>query len=279
MKVPGSALELYDLFIALEASMPSSSEFTHLLSTLLIPREAMPTPEAISQVKPYLAHSPESLSKLLIKTLEFCAEDSQEGYSSMFSRICESLFLLQKVEEKVGRGLLEKYVAALRLDDSGASHEDVMKGVEDFLNSINEEDAVKVRKIMAEEEAAEELGLTEEDFANAASILNSDTLYVEVLSLLHLNHTQNLPWQTVLLRIEQLVNEKKPEVWPSLRAFLERYHLEGYMRSESEDEDLEEMTYEEYCEKFLVGDMEMEQFKIPEEQQPSATKTQAIVHG
>lgn len=49
-------------------------------------------------------------------------------------------------------------------------------------------------------------------------------MYIEILETLQLNNRQNLPWDTVIMRIQRNIEQKKPQVWPMLRKFLDDVH-------------------------------------------------------
>jgi hypothetical protein len=68
------------------------------------------------------------------------------------------------------------------------------------------------------------IGLNDDVLATAHALIGDDTLYIEILETLQLNNRQNLPWGTVIMRIQHIIKEKKPKVWPMLRRFLDEVH-------------------------------------------------------
>lgn len=56
-------------------------------------------------------------------------------------------------------------------------------------------------------------------------LLHLDTqLYIDILSTLQLNQTENLPWDAVVSKIKTLVQAKKPNAWAGIDEFLKSLH-------------------------------------------------------
>ncbi|KAI8603283.1 hypothetical protein EDD21DRAFT_41825 [Dissophora ornata] len=150
--------------------------------------------------------------------------------------------LLIKVQQILqSTELFSAYVVALKLDNPSASHTQVMQSLQTFLSGIPEGKRLEVQRVFAEEEASDSMGLTSSTLDTALQLLHADTqLYIDILSTLQLNQTENMPWQDVVNKIKGLVIAKKPHAWDGIDQFLQSLHW----AAEHEDLALNDMDVE-----------------------------------
>lgn len=81
-------------------------------------------------------------------------------------------------------------------------------------------------------------------------LLHADTqLYIDILSTLQLNQTQNMPWDAIVGKIKDLVLANKPHAWAGVEQFLQSLHWGQQQESttstiqeeEEENDDIVEM--------------------------------------
>jgi hypothetical protein len=81
------------------------------------------------------------------------------------------------------------------------------------------------------------IGLTPSTLDTALQLLHSDTqLYIDILSTLQLNQTENMPWGDVVNKIKSLVLNKKPQAWTGVDQFLQSLHWVPQYEDKAVDE-------------------------------------------
>jgi hypothetical protein len=153
--------------------------------------------------------------------------EQSSDFESTFMRICDALDMLEKVEValKHDKRLMDGYLRAMQFDNASASHQQVWSGLQRFLNEECDPITKKrMERVFAEQKAGEELGLNDDVLTTAHALVGDDSLYIEILETLQLNNRQNLPWETVIRRIQGNIEKKKPRAWPMLRRFLDDVH-------------------------------------------------------
>ncbi|CAG8561705.1 10120_t:CDS:2 [Paraglomus occultum] len=221
-----SLYDIYSFFHSLRTSLPDYNDFSDLVGTLFIPHDVMPVSETLANVLPYFRRCS---NPSLFTTFQIMMRHAEQNasFESTFLRVCDAMDILEKIEYALGgnRRLLEGYLHALQLDNASASHEQVMNSLQRFLTEkCDANTQLRVRKVFAEEGAADELGLSGGILAIASAIIDDDALYIQILQTLQLNHRQNLSWEAVISRIQKIVQEKKPAVWSEFYAFLDSLH-------------------------------------------------------
>jgi hypothetical protein len=69
------------------------------------------------------------------------------------------------------------------------------------------------------------LGFTTSTLDKALQVIHADTqLYIDILSTLQLNQTENMPWDAVVNKIKTLVLANKPQAWQGVDQFLKSLH-------------------------------------------------------
>ncbi|KAG9290427.1 hypothetical protein G9A89_007158 [Geosiphon pyriformis] len=225
-----SAFELYNFFWAVREALPDESDYREITAMILMPREDMPGTKVLQNVLPYFRRSDNPSLFTTFQVIMRHAEQSPK-FESVFSRVCESLDILTKIEHALGnnRRLFEGYLKALQLDNASASHQQVMNSLEKFLNDqCNPQTQLRVRKVFAEENVIGELGLDRDALASADELINDDSLYIKVLEILSSTNRQNLPWDTVSARIKKCLDQKRPSVWPMFLSLLEDFEIDVY---------------------------------------------------
>jgi len=279
---------IYGFFRSFLESLPDDSDFSDFISTLTI----TPMKAVIENVLPFF-HRSSDPSLLTSFQMMIRQAEQNSDFESTFMRVCDAIDMLEKVEMALrhDRRLMDGYLKAMQFDNASASHQQVWSGLQRFLNE--ECDLVtkkRMERVFAEQKASDELGLNDDVLATAHALIGDDTLYIEILETLQLNNRQNLPWETVITRIQRIIEENKPKVWPMLRRFLEDVHSGrgidefqfnfywDYIDSEYIDEDDE--TY--YIEQKLANitiDSEKDGVGVVEPQQTQQEQQQREVVG
>ncbi|KAK3834296.1 MAG: hypothetical protein JOS17DRAFT_39251 [Linnemannia elongata] len=121
--------------------------------------------------------------------------------------------------------LFSNYIVALKLDNPSASHTQVMQSLQTFLSHLPENIRLQILKVFAEQEASDSMGFTTSTLDKALQVIHADTqLYIDILSTLQLNQTENMPWDAVVNKIKTLVLANKPQAWQGVDQFLKSLH-------------------------------------------------------
>lgn len=217
-----SPYAIYGFFRSFRESLSVESDFSDFISTLTI----TPMKAVVENVLPFFHRSsdPNLLTQfqILIRQAE-----QNSAFESTFMRVCDAIDMLEKVEMALShdKRLMDGYLKAMQFDNGSASHQQVWGGLQRFLNE--ECDPATKRRmeiVFAEQKAGDELGLNDDILATAHALVGDDDLYIEILETLQLNNRQNLPWGTVIMRIQNIIKVKKPGVWSMLRRFLDDVH-------------------------------------------------------
>lgn len=213
---------VYYFFRSFRRSLPDDSDFEDFISTLTI----TPLHAVVENVLPFFRRSadPGLFTKFQVMMRQ-CEQNP--AFESTLMRVCDALDMLQRVEHALRRDkrLMDGYLRAMQFDNDSASHQQVWSGLQRFLNEdCDPHTKRRMEKVFAEQKASDELGLNDEVLDMAYSLIGDDALYIEILETLQLNNRQNLPWDTVISRVQRLTAEKKPQVWPMLNRFLDDVH-------------------------------------------------------
>ncbi|CAJ0907659.1 14164_t:CDS:2 [Entrophospora sp. SA101] len=213
---------IYGFFRSFRNSLPDENDFSDFVSTLIV----TPMHAVVENVLPFFRRSVDPNLFIKFQTIMRQIEQNSD-FESTFMRICDALDMLEKVEValKHDKRLMDGYLRAMQFDNASASHQQVWGGLQRFLNE--ECDLVtkkRMEKVFADQKASDELGLSDDVLSTAYSLIGDDELYIEILETLQLNNRQNLPWDTVISKIQKITDEKKPQAWPMLHKFLEDVH-------------------------------------------------------
>ncbi|CAG8442176.1 7788_t:CDS:2 [Scutellospora calospora] len=240
---------IYGFFRSFRGSLPDEQDFEDFVATLTI----TPLHAVIENVVPFFRRStdPDLLTKFQVMIRQ-CEQNS--AFESTFMRVCDALDMLQRVEKalRFDKRLMDEYLRAMQFDNASASHQQVWNGLQRFLNEdCDPHTKRRMERVFAEQKASDELGLNEDVLAVAYSLIGEDALYIEILETLQLNNRQNLPWDTVVTKIQRIISEKKPHVWPMLSRFLSDVHS-------GRDVSTYSVCWDEYLDEEVVGDEEYE---------------------
>ncbi|KAF9914173.1 hypothetical protein BX616_008814 [Lobosporangium transversale] len=182
-----------------------------------------PIPEFSQNMTPFFANAPRLLP-VFHRYMTYAEQDPE--FLSMLTNVLMSTPLLIKVQHILqSTELFLAYVVALKLDVPSASHTQVMQSLQTFLSSLPEDKRLEIQKVFAEEEASDSMGFTPNTLDTALQLLHADTqLYIDILSTLQLNQTENMPWDEVVSKIKGLVLAKKPHAWEGIDQFLQSLH-------------------------------------------------------
>jgi hypothetical protein len=213
---------IYGFFRSFRESLADENDFSDFISTLTI----TPMKAVVEMVLPFFHRSSDPNLLTQFQILIRQAEQNSD-FESTLMRVCDAIDMLEKVELALGndKRLMDGYLKAMQFDNASASHQQVWNGLQRFLNE--ECDPVtkrRMERVFAEQKAGEELGLNDDILATAHGLVGDDSLYIELLETLQLNNRQNLPWANVIMRIQRVIEEKKPKAWPMLRRFLDDVH-------------------------------------------------------
>jgi len=217
-----SPYAIYGFFRSFRESLADESDFSDFISTLTI----TPMKAVVENVLPFFHRSSDPSLLTQFQILIRQAEQNSD-FESTFMRVCDAIDMLEKVEMALrhDRRLMDGYLKAMQFDNASASHQQVWSGLQRFLNEeCDPATKRRMERVFAEQKAGDELGLNDDVLATAHALIGDDTLYIEILETLQLNNRQNLPWETVIMRIQNIIREKKPKAWPMLRRFLDDVH-------------------------------------------------------
>ncbi|EXX77126.1 uncharacterized protein OCT59_014912 [Rhizophagus irregularis] len=213
---------IYGFFRSFRESLPDDNDFSDFISTLTI----TPMKDVVEMVLPFFHRSSD---KNLLTQFQILIRQAEQNssFESTLMRVCDAIDMLGKVELALGfdERLMDGYLRAMQFDNGSASHQQVWSGLQRFLNEECDPNIKKrMERVFAEQKAGDELGLSDDILTTASALVGDDSLYIEILETLQLNNRQNLPWDTVIMRIQRNIEQKKPQVWPMLRKFLDDVH-------------------------------------------------------
>uniref|UniRef100_A0A1D1YBD0 RNA-directed RNA polymerase L n=1 Tax=Anthurium amnicola TaxID=1678845 RepID=A0A1D1YBD0_9ARAE len=213
---------IYGFFRSFRESLADENDFSDFISTLTI----TPMKAVVEMVLPFFHRSSDPNLLTQFQILIRQAEQNSD-FESTLMRVCDAIDMLEKVEVALhhDKRLMNGYLKAMQFDNASASHQQVWSGLQRFLNEECDPTTKRgMERVFAEQKASEELGLSDDVLATAHALVGDDSLYIGILETLQLNNRQNLPWDTVIKRIQRLIEDKKPRTWPMLRRFLDDVH-------------------------------------------------------
>ncbi|RUS16737.1 hypothetical protein BC937DRAFT_90862 [Endogone sp. FLAS-F59071] len=159
MAQPQTPHQIYAFLSTVRRSLPDESDFTDLTSALLILRYAMSPAELTAAVVPIFRRSSDPSLFSRFQLLANAAQ-TDPNFEAMLVRVCESIDVLDKISTELANdNKFGGYLAALRMDDPNASHEEVMATLDSFMNTqLDEVGRAKVKRVFLETAVAEELG-------------------------------------------------------------------------------------------------------------------------
>ncbi|KAG9066956.1 hypothetical protein KI688_012868 [Linnemannia hyalina] len=182
-----------------------------------------PIPEFAYNMAPFFANAPRLLP-IFYRYLGFAEQDNE--FLTTLTSVVMSTPLLIKVQQILNSTeLFSNYIVALKLDNPSASHTQVMQSLQTFLSHLPENIRLQILKVFAEQEASDSMGFTTSTLDKALQVIHADTqLYIDILSTLQLNQTENMPWDAVVNKIKTLVLANKPQAWQGVDQFLKSLH-------------------------------------------------------
>ncbi|KAF8930202.1 hypothetical protein BGZ47_000698 [Haplosporangium gracile] len=182
-----------------------------------------PIPEFAYNMAPFFANAPRLLP-IFYRYLGFAEQDNE--FLTTLTSVVMSTPLLIKVQQILNSTeLFSNYIVALKLDNPSASHTQVMQSLQTFLSHLPENIRLQILKVFAEQEASDSMGFTTSTLDKALQVIHADTqLYIDILSTLQLNQTENMPWDAVVNKIKILVLANKPQAWQGVDQFLKSLH-------------------------------------------------------
>ncbi|KAF9319174.1 hypothetical protein BG003_009751 [Podila horticola] len=216
-------LSQFCLFKCLRSSLFEDDWFNFVQSWNSMVEVNAPMPEFTHNLVPFFANAPR-LVPVFHRYMQFAEQDND--FLSALTTVLMSTPLLVKVQQILqSTELFSEYIVALKLDNTSASHTAVMQSLQTFLSSLPEPTRLEILRVFAEEEASDSMGLTSSTLDTAMQLLHLDTqLYIDILSTLQLNQTENLPWDAVVTKIKALVQANKPSAWAGIDEFLKSLH-------------------------------------------------------
>ncbi|KAG0263811.1 hypothetical protein BG011_008011 [Mortierella polycephala] len=205
-----------------------------------------PIPELSHNLEPFFTNA-KRLLPVFHRYMGHVRKDPE--FLNTLTTVLMSTPLLIKVQEILRSQILfSKYVAALKMDNPSASHNQVMQAIQTFLAELPNPTRLAVQRAFIEAEASDSMGLSSSTLETAFHILHSDTqLYIDVLTTMQLNQTRNMPWEIVVSKVKTLVNAKKPYAWVGMDQFLKHLHWGHYQEQQSNyDAYGDEGDYAEY---------------------------------
>jgi len=241
---------------------PWATNTLKTFETLLALKTELQDDEAFQQAAEALAGSallPDALLLLepsIRQRIDPALQDTlRETDSHTLQMALESLDWMERVFLEALDGDWDKFgklLDQLKVGEEQVTHEEVMVGVNAYLDhSLAPSQALAVRRIMAEQNAAEELGLDSETMEEARALLGDDALHIDILQHLQLNHQLNLPWSDVVEAIREQVDRRAPASWPAFDRFLHQFHM-----SKADDIHDADTLYGHYCEQYLSTPLE-----------------------
>jgi hypothetical protein len=216
-------VQLFRFLSQTRDSLPDDSEFSELSSLLLTPSYMLPKSQLITAALPYLERASDPSLKSTFCGVVATAE-ADENFDGMLTRILESFPLLDRVSDVLGsERLLEDYMVALKLEDPSASHQEVMKSLNDFMNTkLSPQTRDNLQRAFLETEVSAELGVSESSLYELSNILSAQPwLYNDILTKLKLSSQMNLSWDVVEIDIQQLIAGREPQLWGPVSAVLD----------------------------------------------------------
>ncbi|KAG0278130.1 hypothetical protein BGZ95_004627 [Linnemannia exigua] len=196
-----------------------------------------PIPEFAYNMSPFFANAPRLLP-IFYRYLGFAEQDNT--FLTTLTTVVMSTPLLIKVQQILkSTELFSNYIVALKLDNPSASHTQVMQSLQTFLSYLPENMRLEILKVFAEQEASDSMGFTTSTLDKALQVIHADTqLYIDILSTLQLNQTENMPWDAVVNKVKTLVLANKPQAWTGVDQFLKSLHW-GHQEETSTSEQLD----------------------------------------
>ncbi|KAF9093551.1 hypothetical protein BGX29_005276 [Mortierella sp. GBA35] len=211
------------LFKSLSLSLFEDDWFNMVESWQAMVAVNAPIPEFAYNMAPFFANAPRLLP-IFYRYLGYAEQDNE--FLTTLTTVVMSTPLLIKVQQILkSTELFSSYIVALKLDNPSASHTQVMQSLQTFLSVLPENKRLEILKVFAEQEASDSMGFTTSTLDKALQVIHADTqLYIDILSTLQLNQTENMPWDAVVNKVKALVLSNKPQAWAGVDQFLKSLH-------------------------------------------------------
>ncbi|KAI7848623.1 hypothetical protein BDC45DRAFT_522674 [Circinella umbellata] len=249
---PHSAIHLYNFLSSVQSTFSTVDEYQEEFETLLLSPHY--TPELFDSVMAELYNVMTleqqnerrlSLWPELQKIMQAAKQDPQ--YDSLLMRITESFFFIRHVDSVLNNdNQLEAFVRSLLLDSPDADHGQVMASIAGFLQTLDRTTRAGVESVLSQQRQASEPSSTDKLLLQIRRVLDDDVLFMEFNEIMDTDTLAGVAWNETLLKLFQLVQSRKPEVWDSISSILDQ--------AQSAHDTTEYSSYEEYVQKNFLDD-------------------------
>ncbi|KAF7727851.1 hypothetical protein EC973_006964 [Apophysomyces ossiformis] len=236
---PHSALQVYYFLHSVWQTF-DSSEFTEFMNLLTMPRYQLPVQAMAEQLLQVFLPRGRHLESTLQSLLQVAIRNPQ--YDAFMVRVADSFYLIHRVESTLENDqMLENFVRSLSLDDSSATHEQVLEQLSRFRSTLNNETKTRLDAILSSERSQDDEQNTAMD--EIELLLSDDPILLEKI---HGFLLDGIPWSQLTPLIHDLVQARKPEIWSRLSPLLQ------LMQTSQETEDY--ASYEDYVQRNFLDD-------------------------
>jgi hypothetical protein len=252
-----SAQHIFEYLKQIQSTI-SEADFDILLAELstrdYIPDKQEPTLFTVS-----IAHEiPQPLIAELREVLTTAME--KPSFHSKLTRLADGYDLLEKVASVLRQqDLIAGFIKAMRIDDSSATHQEVMTSINAFVDTLEPPLKENVHAILDMKRCESNIGtyktplshkeqpkkknvlwneininasfssaLTYPQLVEAHNIIQDETVYQKFVDLLEECAMDDSSWPQIIARIYELIQSQKPDVWEKLGLLLDRVSRSRY---------------------------------------------------
>ncbi|KAG2221558.1 hypothetical protein INT45_002572 [Circinella minor] len=249
---PHSAIHLYNFLSSVQSTFSTVDEYQEQFETLLLSPHYTPELFDTVMVKLYNVMTLEqqnerrlSLWPELQKIMQAAKQDPQ--YDSLLMRMIESFFFIRHVDSVLNNdNQLEAFIRSLLLDSPDADHAQVMASIAGFLQTLDRTTRAGVESVLSQQRQASEPSSTDKLLLQIRRILDDDVLFMQFNEIMDTDTIAGVAWNETLLKLFQLVQSRKPEVWDSISSILDQ--------AQSAHDTTQYSSYEEYVQKNFLDD-------------------------
>jgi len=215
-----SALHTFEFLQRIQNTI-SEADFDILLAELST-RDYIPDKQQPSQFTISIAHEiPQQLIGELREILSIAME--RPVYHSMLARLVDGYGLLEKVASVLQQqDLIAGFIKAMRIEDSSATHQQVMSSINSFVDTLEPSLQDKVQAILDLKRSENNIALNYSQLCEAHSIIRDEVVYQRFVELLEECAMEQSSWPQIIARIYELIQAQKPDVWEKLGLLLDR---------------------------------------------------------
>ncbi|CAO3681305.1 unnamed protein product [Umbelopsis vinacea] len=243
-----SAQDIFEFLQQVQSTI-SEADFDILLAELST-RDYIPDKQEPTQFTVSIAHEiPQPLIAELREVLTTAMQ--KPSFHSKLTRLADGYDLLEKVASVLRRqDLIAGFIKAMRIDDSNATHQEVMASINAFVDTLEPPLKEKLHAMLDIKRCESNIALTYPQLVEAHNIIQDETVYQKFVNLLEECAMDDSSWPQIIARIYELIQSQKPDVWEKLGLLLDRV-------SRSDDQTTYS-NYEEYVKRNFLesGDRE-----------------------